>query len=123
MINDILTTPQHYKDHIRRYSYSVTAQMIFGFRAPTSSDSSLVRMYNGFENWANLMGQSLALLPDVFPVFKWLPDVLLPVRGYAKSIHVTLLTLFMENWNFIKKRLQGGADTVSKLLDPSNHLP
>lgn len=114
MMYDFLETPEHFRDHIRRYTYSVTAQMVFGLRAQVISDPKFIALYHQFEQWAKLMGEALALLPDIYPVFRFLPDIMLSARPYAKSLHKSALKLFMGHWLDIKSQILSGSNVVSK---------
>jgi hypothetical protein len=113
MLTGFLETPERFKDHIRRYTYSLTAQLVFGFRTTDLTDPKLLQLYDGFERWSQLMGRALAVLIDVYPLLRLLPDFLLPMRKYAKGLHQKQLGLFLGHWNNIKKKILTGTDQVS----------
>jgi hypothetical protein len=109
MIYDLLKAPEAFQDHLRRYTYSLTNQLVFGFRAPEADDPELLRLYKGFTQWSDLMaGEPLTFLLDVYPIFRRLPDFMLPIRSYAKSLHNSQLNLFRRHWDAITDRVRHG---------------
>ena len=46
MLIDFLETPDLFSDHIRRYTNSLTTQMIFGFRTTSIKDPKLLQLYS-----------------------------------------------------------------------------
>lgn len=45
MLMGLLESPDNFFQHIRRYTTSLTTQMTFGYRTPTSKDPNLVEMF------------------------------------------------------------------------------
>lgn len=45
MMCDILDTPDAFVDHLRRYTNSLTTQMIFGFRTTSIDDPKLKQLF------------------------------------------------------------------------------
>lgn len=45
MLNGFLTQPDLFIDHIRRYTNSLTTQMVFGFRTISIDDPKLKHLY------------------------------------------------------------------------------
>lgn len=46
MLMGFLESPNDFIMHIRRYTTSLTTQMAFGYRTPTSDDPNLVEMFH-----------------------------------------------------------------------------
>lgn len=46
MLMGLLETPDDFFQHIRRYTTSLTTQMTFGYRTPTSKDPNLLEMFD-----------------------------------------------------------------------------
>ena len=46
MLMGILQKPALFIDHIRRYTNSLTTQMIFGFRTTSLDDPKLIQLYS-----------------------------------------------------------------------------
>ncbi|KAI9154975.1 Cytochrome P450 monooxygenase virE [Paramyrothecium foliicola] len=96
MLLGMLETPDDFINHIRRYTTSLTTQMTFGYRTPTSKDPSLLEMFDG------------AALLDVFPLLRVLPDVLLPVRAKGRKLHLREKRLFHKHLTNARKQLSQG---------------
>ncbi|PHH90750.1 hypothetical protein CDD83_2746 [Cordyceps sp. RAO-2017] len=47
MLMGLLDSPESFINHIRRYTTSLTTQMAFGYRTPTSEDPNLIEMFDG----------------------------------------------------------------------------
>jgi hypothetical protein len=46
LLMDVLETPDLFIDHIRRYTNSLTTQMLFGFRTTSIDDPKLKQLYH-----------------------------------------------------------------------------
>ncbi|KAK7992717.1 hypothetical protein PG988_001511 [Apiospora saccharicola] len=107
LLHSLFETPGDFREHISRYAYSFTSQMVFGFRTPRSSDPNLVRLHECFAEWSALEGQTMTTLADIYPVLQYLPDVLFPTRRYAQASFKKQLSIFLEHWNDAKARILG----------------
>ncbi|RYP88811.1 hypothetical protein DL769_000225 [Monosporascus sp. CRB-8-3] len=63
MLVGFLEQPPLFIDHIRRYTNSLTTQMMFGFRTTSLDDPKLKQLYHGFEEFGKVMGAETAALP------------------------------------------------------------
>ncbi|KAH8198291.1 hypothetical protein TruAng_007541 [Truncatella angustata] len=108
MLLGFLDSPDKFIDHIRRYTNSLTTQMIFGFRTTDIDDPKLTQLYHGFEKWSEVMGSDTAAVLDVFPILQRLPDALLPMRRYAKKLHEKEYSLYIGHYLDTKQRLKEG---------------
>lgn len=113
LLRSLLESPEAFREHISRYAYSFTSQMVFGFRMPRSSDPNLVRLHECFAEWSALEGRTMTALADIYPVLQYLPDVLFPTRRYARASYQKQLAIFLEHWNDAKARVHGETAHVS----------
>ncbi|RCI12012.1 hypothetical protein L249_1078 [Ophiocordyceps polyrhachis-furcata BCC 54312] len=96
MLTGFLDQPQDFISHIRRYTTSLTTQMTFGYRTPTSDDPNLIEMFE------------VAALLDLFPILRRLPDFLLPSRKLGMEVHKREMNLFMRHFLNARKQLSSG---------------
>lgn len=113
LLHSLLETPGDFREHISRYAYSFTSQMVFGFRTPQSSDPNLVRLHECLAEWSALEGQTMTALADIYPVLQYLPDALFPTRRYARASYKKQLASFLKHWNHVKARILGETAHVS----------
>ncbi|KAI5922679.1 cytochrome P450 [Camillea tinctor] len=108
MLLGFLETPSLFVDHIRRYTNSLTTQMVFGFRTTDINDPKLKQLYHGFEKFSEVCGSATASLLDLYPILRQLPDALLPLRRYVKELHRKESKLYVGHYLDTKKRLHEG---------------
>ncbi|KAK9421440.1 putative Cytochrome P450 [Seiridium unicorne] len=108
MLLGFLDSPEQFIDHIRRFTNSLTTQMVFGFRTTNTDDPKLKQLYDGFERFGEVISDDSAALLDIFPVLRHLPDALLPMRRYAKELHKKEYSLYVGHYLDTKKRLKEG---------------
>ncbi|KAK7750278.1 hypothetical protein SLS62_007795 [Diatrype stigma] len=108
MLMDLLESPAGYYDHIRRYTTSLTTQMDYGFRLKTMEDPRAKKMFKGFLKFNSLAGSQIALLLDLFPILRHLPDVFLPIRRQARKVGREEHELFMDEYLNVKKKMSEG---------------
>ncbi|KAI1363146.1 cytochrome P450 [Xylaria arbuscula] len=108
MLLAFLDNPSQFFGHIRRYTNSISTQMIFGFRTLDIHDPKLEQLFQGFEKWSEIAGSQTAALLDVFPILRHLPDVFLPIKRYAKELHKKEYDLFVGHYLTAKKKMKEG---------------
>ncbi|KNG46886.1 cytochrome p450 [Stemphylium lycopersici] len=108
MLMGLLEEPDRFVDHIRRYTNSLTTQMIFGFRTESIDDPRLKQLYHGFEKFCEVAGSQVAALLDVFPILRSLPDWILPIKRHAKRLHDEESKLYIGHWSDFKKASENG---------------
>jgi cytochrome P450 len=122
MLVGLLEEPNQFIDHIRRYTNSLTTQMVFGFRTTSTEDPKLKQLFSvrvsrlgddgllispqGFEKFSEVMGSETAALLDVYPILRVLPDFMLPLRRYAKKLHAKERELYVGHWLNVKKAIK-----------------
>lgn len=68
--------------------------------------------HQSFEGFSEVTGNKAAGLADVFPLLRYLPDSMLPVRQRAKDLHRTELDLFVGHYRDTKQKLKAGTAKV-----------
>ncbi|KAK1978635.1 cytochrome P450 [Colletotrichum cereale] len=107
MLTGFLDQPHHFADHIRRFTNSLTTQMVFGFRTASIHDEKLKKLYHCTEKWSEVMRSSAAALLDVYPMLRNLGP-LSPGKQYAKRLHKEESVLYTGHWMDAKKRVLEG---------------
>jgi hypothetical protein len=105
MLCGFLDTPNLFVDHIRRFSNSLTTQMVFGFRVTRIDDVRLKKLFHCVEKLSEVMGSTIAAVLDLYPVLRRLPDFLVPMRSYCKELHREEITLFRSFWMEAKGKI------------------
>ncbi|KAI2606391.1 cytochrome P450 [Hypoxylon fragiforme] len=108
MLLSFLEDPTHFIEHMRRYTTSLTTQMLFGFRTTRYDDPKLTQLYHGFEKFSTVAGSQSAALLDTFPVLRSLPDFLVPGKRYATELHKKEAPLFVGLYQETKQKLRDG---------------
>ncbi|KAF2708823.1 cytochrome P450 [Pleomassaria siparia CBS 279.74] len=108
MLAGFLQEPDSFADHIRRYTNSLTTQMVFGFRTTSIDDPKLKQLFHGFEKFCEVTGTTTAAVLDVFPFLRFLPDFAVPLRKYAKELHYKERELYVGHYLNAKTALKNG---------------
>ncbi|KAK5445145.1 hypothetical protein LTS15_010236 [Exophiala xenobiotica] len=108
LLAGLLDTPDDFLNHIRRFSYSLSTQMIFGYRCPDLKDPRLQQLFWSFERWGELTGSASAQLADLFPIIQKLPAALTPNVSYATKLHQKERELYVGHWMRTKRGLEAG---------------
>ncbi|ODV94023.1 hypothetical protein PACTADRAFT_3984 [Pachysolen tannophilus NRRL Y-2460] len=94
MMVDLLNNPDDFHKHLRRYSTSLTTQLVFGWRSPLYEDPKVSQIFEGFEKFA-VASQISHSLMDYFPILRYVPDFLNPSARQAKELHKEEKALYM----------------------------
>ncbi|KEZ39155.1 hypothetical protein SAPIO_CDS10562 [Scedosporium apiospermum] len=108
LLNSLLDTPEDLLFHIRRFTYSLSTQMIFGYRCIDNKDPNLLQLFSCFEKWGKLSGSSSAQLADLYPIMQKLPEIIAPNVRYARKLHEVERKLYVGHWLRSKKALDDG---------------
>ncbi|KAI8939893.1 hypothetical protein NX059_003622 [Plenodomus lindquistii] len=108
MLKDLLEAPKDFVHHVRRYSNSLTTQMVYGFRTPDRNDRKLKQLFESFDHWGELASGASAQLLDLFPVLRRLPPFIRPNYRYAQNLHKIEMDLYLGHWMDTKKALKSG---------------
>jgi cytochrome P450 len=98
MLYELLTRPDDFVKHIRRYTNALTTTMVFGWRTPTYEDEKMKQLFEGFSDFADLNQTGAAGLVDFFPWLRRFPDTVLPVQQKAKQLHKAEKDLYLSHW-------------------------
>jgi len=116
MLQGFLDRPDAFIDHLRRYSFSLTTQMIYGFRTPTLDDWRLKALFHNLHQFSKAMGTAGAMILDILPLLRALPDSIVKSRAHAKKLHDIELKFHKGNWMDVKTKLKAGTAKVSDFL-------
>ncbi|KAL4794364.1 cytochrome P450 [Aspergillus venezuelensis] len=108
MLYQILTEPEDFLKHIRRYSDALTTTMVFGWRTPTYDDPKMKQLFAGFAEFADLNQTGPAAFIDFFPLLQKLPASLLPAKKKAMELHVHEKALYKGHWLKAKEDIRNG---------------
>jgi len=104
----LLNEPHLVFSHVRRYTNSLSTQIIYGFRTSKIDDPKLLRMYDTMEKWSEVTGAGAAALLDLFPVLRLLPAAIRPLYKHALSIKKESLGLASGLWQDAKQKVREG---------------
>jgi hypothetical protein len=113
MMVALLNEPALVFDHIRRYTSSLSAQFVYGFRASTIDDPKLLVMYDNVDKFSEVTGAGPAALLDAFPILRVLPAMVRPFYKHAISLQEEALTLASSLWKDAKREAQEGKAKAS----------
>ncbi|KAK1703590.1 cytochrome P450 [Colletotrichum lupini] len=71
---------------VRRFTTSLTTQMVFSFRTTSIHNEKLKRLYHCVEKWSEVVGSSAAAMLDVYPPLRNL-GFMSPGKRYAEALH------------------------------------
>ncbi|KAH8883132.1 cytochrome P450 [Thozetella sp. PMI_491] len=108
MLVGLLDEPENWISHIRRYTNSLTTQIIFGFRTTSIDDPKMKQLYDEFEVFSAVAGGQTAALLDVFPTLRLLPKFLIPAYGHARRLFESQRELYASYWRDVKRKMKDG---------------
>ncbi|KAI0472821.1 cytochrome P450 [Xylariaceae sp. FL0804] len=108
MMAGLLDEPDNFRNHIRRYTHSLTSQMIYGWRSKDLDNPAVVELFHNLHQFSLTMDTTTAALLDMYPPMRQLPDFLLPTRQHAKRLHEIELASHLKQWRQVKRQLKEG---------------
>lgn len=114
MLVGILDQPSNFIAHIRRFTTSLTTQMIFGFRTIAIDNPKLIELYAEAEELSRIQGSAAGAILEAYPVLRKLPHALWPAARMAKQSHEKERDLFVGHWLNAKKAVLAGTSRVSQ---------
>ncbi|KAF2993292.1 hypothetical protein E8E14_000680 [Neopestalotiopsis sp. 37M] len=111
MLADILETPYFFADHIKRFTYSLTLQMVFGLRTSSIEDPKLVEFYENFDKFGKIVASQSSALLDLYPILRRLPETLLPALKETRALSEKEKRFYVGLWLEAKTRIQDGSST------------
>lgn len=108
MMFELLTQPGRFLDSIRRYANSLTTSMTFGFRTVSFDDPRMVQLFHGFDQFGEIVQSAQAAQMDVFPLLRFLPDSMVPLKRRARELHRKEKALYKSHWLGVKQAVKEG---------------
>lgn len=108
MLYEMLNQPDRFLDSVRRYTFSLTTSMAYGFRTVSFDDPRQAQLFQLVETLAELVQSNAAALLEVFPVLRRLPEILLSIQKFAREQHKREMDLFMSLWLNVKQGMKDG---------------
>ncbi|TVY34892.1 Cytochrome P450 monooxygenase [Lachnellula occidentalis] len=108
MMLAFLNEPEGFRKHLRRYTTSLTTQMVYGYRTTSQNDPRLLKFFENFEEWGTLVSAGSAQLLDLYPMLRKLPAFLTPAYKDALKLGEKELDLYMLNWMGTKNSIKDG---------------
>lgn len=113
MLIDLLDYPDDFVGHIRRYTDSVTTQMVFGYRSVNKDDRLIKEFYGNMRNISTITLSSLASLVDIFPILRYLPEFLFPIMRRAREQAKSEKAMYVGSWKTTKTQILEGTKKVN----------
>lgn len=117
-LHDILTNPDHFLDHVKRYATSVIIYASYGFRILSLDHPVLTAIYKSTGKFGEVF--VARYLVDSFPILAYLPNSLQWWRWNVDPYRKEGDKLMLGLWNDLKKRLDTGEHTgcfVEKFME------
>lgn len=112
MLVELLDEPHDFVSQIQRYTYSLTHQMVVGYRAISKDAPDIKEFYSILHQFSQIASSTAASLLDTFPVLKWLPHSWMAAVKQAKALRETELKILLAQWMKIKGQIQDGTAKV-----------
>ncbi|CAI4215871.1 unnamed protein product [Parascedosporium putredinis] len=103
MLYEILTKPDDFLFHIRRYSNALTTTMIYGWRTPRHDDKRMQEFFEEFAKFSELNQTGAAATLDCFPILRLLPEFMSSTKRKAKHLQANVRALYLGHWLTAKK--------------------
>ncbi|THW17027.1 cytochrome P450 [Aureobasidium pullulans] len=108
MLNEMLETPVDFFPSLQRYTTSLAATILFGWRASSSADPRIRKLDDELAALQEAMSTGAAALIDGFPFLRYLPEAFLPAKANIRRALQLGHTVHMENWYAVKKNIANG---------------
>ncbi|TIA42557.1 cytochrome P450 [Aureobasidium pullulans] len=108
MLNEMLENPVDFFPSLQRYTTSLAATILFGWRASSSADPRIRKLDDELAALQEAMSTGAAALIDGFPFLRYLPEALLPAKANIRRALQLGHTVHMENWYAVKKNIANG---------------
>ncbi|KAH0219980.1 cytochrome P450, partial [Aureobasidium melanogenum] len=108
MLDEILINPNDVFSSLQRYTTSLTATLLYGWRSPSTADPRLHKLDDELAALQAALGTTAAALLDAFPIMRFLPDSLLPIKNRVHRALQMGHDVHMENWYAVKEKIKNG---------------
>ncbi|KAK3686112.1 cytochrome P450 [Podospora appendiculata] len=116
MLAAMLDEPQSVFQHVRRYSTSLSTQMIYGFRMERHDDPRLHKLFRIVDKVTEVVGAQAAALLDVFPILQSLPAFMSPLYHHARALNDEAAPFYLGLYLDAKKKVKGGLPTAPPFI-------
>lgn len=113
MLAELLEQPDSFVDHIKRYTDSLTTQMVFGYRTVSKDEEHVKELFANFGAFNKICTSATAGLLDLFPILGHLPDTMLPIKQRARQSHIKEKAFYLDGWMRTKQQIKDGTAKVS----------
>ncbi|CAD0022046.1 unnamed protein product [Aureobasidium pullulans] len=108
MLDEMLENPVDFFPSLQRYTTSLAATILFGWRASSSADPRIRKLDDELAALQEAMSTGAAALIDGFPFLRYLPEALLPAKANIRRALQLGHEVHMENWYAVKKNIANG---------------
>ncbi|KAJ3545766.1 hypothetical protein NM208_g2349 [Fusarium decemcellulare] len=119
LCHDLLKQPADFVKHLRRFTTSLSATMIFGFRCPSYQDHEIENLYHAADSLSDVGRSVMASMMDFYPILRYIPDIFNPITSQARQVFVETLQLYRRYWALAKKNQSLGVGVHSFCQDLS----
>ncbi|KAI1326322.1 cytochrome P450 [Xylariaceae sp. FL0255] len=117
LLHELLNKPEKFFGSFRRYSNSLSTNIIYGWRTVRQDDPRLLQVFEGFNNFGLLAQTGAAAFADFFPFLRNLPDFMIPTKARAKALHKKEMKMYLDLWLEAKKSIADGTSKDSLCVD------
>ncbi|KAF2141081.1 uncharacterized protein K452DRAFT_272908 [Aplosporella prunicola CBS 121167] len=108
MLVEFLDDPDHFLEHIRRFTNSLTTSMVYGWRQTNSYSPAIAAIFASIEGFTTLTQRSVSAIVDFYPLLRRLPASLFPISAAAQRHHVREKELYRRLWLEAKHAVEAG---------------
>ncbi|KAK6447166.1 hypothetical protein FP744_10003416 [Trichoderma asperellum] len=108
LLREILDRPDLILESLRRYSNSLSTHMIYGWRTVRHDDPRLLQVFKGFNDVGKITQTGTSAFLDFFPILRWLPEFLTPMKRQAKELHKKEMDMYLNLWLEAKQSYKSG---------------
>ena len=105
---ELVQDPQHYYDHIRRYTTAVILASVYGKRGARFDSPNVQALYHAMDQFTAIMEQGATPPVDEFPILKLVPEFLAPWKRRAKAVRDEQKKLYLRLLSETMARLEAG---------------
>jgi len=106
-LHDLLTDPEHFRNHVRRYTSSIMMYSTYGRRVLDLNDPTLTAIYEELLGFSTVMGKWY--LCETFPILaRIVPKPLQWWRREGNRYHQEERKLWLGLWNNMKEQVAAG---------------
>ncbi|KAJ7612206.1 cytochrome P450 [Roridomyces roridus] len=120
LLHDILTSPQDFYTHVRRYTISVIMSVLYGQRVPHYGTPETIAFFEMMHLWTEVLAPGAAPPLDLLPIFKLVPERWAKWRQTVRKIQGLMRPLFFGLLDAAEERIRSGVQNecyVEEILE------